>query len=538
MHIKGIMVTLVTLLMAISSFGQLVPTVYTDKADYQPGEVVIIEGDGWRPGEQVKLEIDHSTITHGNTVLYATADDRGHIRNEQYVIQAIHWGESFILTATGMSSGFTATTTFTDGNAFTATVTPNSVNSGVSGSFTIRVSNISEISGQGQGQGQSAANVRSVEIAIPAGWTGIATTSITTSSNASSTFSFEAGTGYTNGYNSSIGNGVIRCKAVTGNGLQADTDPAPYVEITFTATSPVITSQTAYTFFAKASDRNDYTFSGNANISILKVNGNEQHPVVTVLACAAPSITTQPSGQTVTYGNNATFTFQTGTATYQWQESVNGGGSWNNISNGGIYSGVTTNTLTVAKPPVAYNNYRYRCMATSCASVTSTDVPLTVNKAGLTVTADNKNRIYGDNNPAFTVSYSGFVSGENASSLTTQPTAASTATAASAVGNYPIEPSGGVAANYSFSYVNGTLVIGQREVTVTADAQSKTYGDDDPELEYNVTTGSLVNGDDFTGALKRIAGEDVGEYAITIGDLALSGNYVLAYVGANLTIGQ
>ena len=104
MHTKRLLVTLITLLLAIPSIAQLLPTVYTDKSDYQPGEVVIIEGDGWGAGEQVKLEVDHSTITHGNTVLYATADVNGHIRNDQFIIQSFHLGESFILTATGRSN--------------------------------------------------------------------------------------------------------------------------------------------------------------------------------------------------------------------------------------------------------------------------------------------------------------------------------------------------------------------------------------------------------------------------------------------------
>lgn len=90
-------------------------TVYTDRADYLPGDVVIIEGAGWQPSEQVRLEIDHSTVSHGNTVLYATADGGGHIYNNEFVIQPIHFGESFTLAATGLSSGLVAQTAFTDG---------------------------------------------------------------------------------------------------------------------------------------------------------------------------------------------------------------------------------------------------------------------------------------------------------------------------------------------------------------------------------------------------------------------------------------
>ena len=49
-------------------------------------------------------------------------------------------------------------------------------------------------------------------------------------------------------------------------------------------------------------------------------------------------------------------------------------------------------------------------------------------------------------------------------------------------------------------------------------------------------TGTLVYTDAFSGALTRAAGENVGTYAINQGTLALSANYTLTYVGANLTI--
>jgi hypothetical protein len=92
--------------------------------------------------------------------------------------------------------------------------------------------------------------------------------------------------------------------------------------------------------------------------------------------------------------------------------------------------------------------------------------------------------------------------------------------------------------NYDLSYVGAKLTIGQRAVTVTADPQSKTYGNSDPALTYKITSGSLAYSDVFTGGLTRAPGQGVGEYAITQGDLALNSNYDLTYVGAKLTIGQ
>ncbi len=47
-------------------------------------------------------------------------------------------------------------------------------------------------------------------------------------------------------------------------------------------------------------------------------------------------------------------------------------------------------------------------------------------------------------------------------------------------------------------------------MTVTADPQTKVYGDADPALTYQITSGSLAFSDEFTGSLTRDAGEDVG----------------------------
>jgi uncharacterized protein (TIGR02597 family) len=90
-------------------------------------------------------------------------------------------------------------------------------------------------------------------------------------------------------------------------------------------------------------------------------------------------------------------------------------------------------------------------------------------------------------------------------------------------------------ANYAGGATN-TLVVTARPITVTADAKSKVYGDSDPELTWQISTGSLVPGDSLTGSLSRMAGEAVGSYAIVQDTLSAGANYDLTYVGANLTI--
>ena len=100
-------------------------------------------------------------------------------------------------------------------------------------------------------------------------------------------------------------------------------------------------------------------------------------------------------------------------------------------------------------------------------TITYANGTLGVTKATLTVTAPNGTKVQGANNPAFTPTYGGFAGGDTASSLTTQPTCSTTAVVGSPAGTYPVTCSGGVADNYSFSYVQGTL-------TVTAPAATQT----------------------------------------------------------------
>jgi hypothetical protein len=86
------------------------------------------------------------------------------------------------------------------------------------------------------------------------------------------------------------------------------------------------------------------------------------------------------------------------------------------------------------------------------------------------------------------------------------------------------------------SSASDNVTVAQRPVTVSADPQTKAFGDPDPLLTYQITDGTLVIGDNFSGNLSREAGEDVGDYAILQGNLTLSVNYDLTYVGDFLTI--
>src|SRR5207249_4925888 len=97
--------------------------------------------------------------------------------------------------------------------------------------------------------------------------------------------------------------------------------------------------------------------------------------------------------------------------------------------------------------------------------------------------------------------------------------------------------------NYELTLAAGsTFEIKKRPLQVTADAgQFKNYGDSDRTLTYTVTSGSLAYTDSFTGVLSRVAGQNAGLYAITIGSLAISdgnsgNNYMLSFVSNNFEV--
>jgi hypothetical protein len=100
-----------------------------------------------------------------------------------------------------------------------------------------------------------------------------------------------------------------------------------------------------------------------------------------------------------------------------------------------------------------------------------------------------------------------------------------------------ISISGTDAGNYTFNTTASTTAnITPRPITVTADPQTKILGAPDPPLTYNVTSGNLVTGDGFSGALSRDPGEAIGQYNINQNTLTAGSNYTITYVGAKLSI--
>jgi len=131
------------------------------------------------------------------------------------------------------------------------------------------------------------------------------------------------------------------------------------------------------------------------------------------------------------------------------------------------FTGVGTVTVTATQA----GNGNYNTAPNVIRSVS-------VGKAALLVTADTKFKVYGQANPALTVTYSGFVNGDTAAVLKGAPRLTTTATTTSVVGTYSIVTDPGTlsSANYSFVVANGSMFILAANTAATPSSVTGKFG--------------------------------------------------------------
>ncbi len=123
--------------------------------------------------------------------------------------------------------------------------------------------------------------------------------------------------------------------------------------------------------------------SGTYQVTLNSTNasGNGVETKATYITVSpATSFTAQPSDDGVCNGANSSFTITADNAgALKWQENT--GAGWNDLSNGGIYSGVASSTLSLTGVTGAMDNYTYRCRTriSSCNEDTSNVATLTIN---------------------------------------------------------------------------------------------------------------------------------------------------------------
>lgn len=270
------------------------------------------------------------------------------------------------------------------------------------------------------------------------------------------------------------------------------------------------------------------------NYDITYVNG-------TLTIGVRPTITS-PNRTTFTYGTPGTFqVVATGTADIVFS-----------LAAGRLPDGVTldskTGVISGTPRPGTIGVFNFTISASNGISPNANQVfNLQVNRANLTIRANNASKVYGQNVNLAGNGYT--VTGLLGSDRVNSVTLTSFGTRATApAGTYSIaasQASGVNLANYNIIYTNGTLTVEKAALTIKANDLTKTYGNAFNLVQTQYTVTGLVNNERLSGLRLTAAGgtaasAPVGTYAIvpsgaTGGSLS---NYNITYVNGSLTVNK
>jgi gliding motility-associated-like protein len=230
----------------------------------------------------------------------------------------------------------------------------------------------------------------------------------------------------------------------------------------------------------------------------------------------APSALTYPSRED----------FVRGTAIQAMAATASGGTVISYSIAPALPAGLAFNTSTgeiTGTPTAVAAAANYVVTATNSGGSTTATLSLQVRKSTLLVTVDAATKVFGQADPTFAVTYSGFVLGEGAAQVSGQ--AAYARTAGENVGNYAVTASGLSSALYEFNYQAGTLSITRKSVAtgISIDAianQTYTGAALTPALVVKDGNSTLTLGTDYT--LAYTSNTNVGTATATITGI---GNY-------------
>jgi RHS repeat-associated protein len=241
--------------------------------------------------------------------------------------------------------------------------------------------------------------------------------------------------------------------------------------------------------------------------------------LVATTAILTPGLLSPIYGQSQTFTVTVTPTLGSGTPTGTVQFVIDG------VDYGpavGLSLGIATSTVIASLGAGGHSvSATYYGDPTFSAS-TADPITTTVAKAPLSVSAQDKTKVYGQVNPVFTATYGGFVLGQGPGVLGGTVMVTTAATPGSHVGSYPVTPAGLTSTNYAITFADGMLTITPAHLTVTADNKTRIKGTANPPLTYMVS--GFVNGDTAavlsgTPSLNTIAttASLAGTYPITVG---------------------
>ena len=321
---------------------------------------------------------------------------------------------------------------------------------------------------------------------------------------------------------------TLTAKVKDASRLYGDADPdfsSTYTGFVNNEDESVLTSNGSYTTTATVkSDVGTYTIKQSGATAQNYVFEYEDG---TLTVNKAP-LTMTANDKTMTYGGK----LPTFDAKYEGLKNNEAQPAWNTEPK---YSTTATSASKVGTYPITISdadakNYQ----------LTVNEGTMTVGKAELTVSADNKSRIYGDANPEFTLTYTGLKNGETMPEWEKKPTVETTADAKSNVGTYPISVKDAVAENYNITAVDGTLTVKKAALQITPKDATRKYGEENPKFELSYS--GLKNNESVpewttdpvitTNATKT---SSVGDYAIQVKS-AEARNYTLEKKVGTLTV--
>lgn len=259
----------------------------------------------------------------------------------------------------------------------------------------------------------------------------------------------------------------------------------------------------------------------SANYDITYVKG-------TLVVYKADPAFTAPTANTLTYNGGAQTLIAAGITehgTFEYTFTPNDEESWNTA-------------LPQAKNADTYGVYYRIAGDANHNDYESADaVVVTIAKAALTATADDKSVIYGDDAPEYTVTYEGWQGEDNADVLSGTIAYACEYAPTSNVGDYTIVPSGVSNPDYAITFVNGKVTVSKAVVKV-AGAEAQIAKFEDGNTNAVVLNAGQLEGIKFNDAVAHettasFSDASVGEgktitlfYELT-GDAALLANYDL-----------
>ena len=207
----------------------------------------------------------------------------------------------------------------------------------------------------------------------------------------------------------------------------------------------------------------------------------------------------------------------------------------------------TTNEPATGYAPVGTYTIAVSGLTSSNYAISFLSGILTVTPQAPAVTANPASKTYGSADPAFSVSYVGFVTGEGPGNLggtlaftTNEPTSGY-----APVGTYSVTPSGLTSFDYSITFVAGALTVNPAALTVTAGDASDTYGSPIPSFTYtlsgfaageNATIAGVTGSPVLTTSATQASGAGTYTIAVAAGTLSAPNYDFPNFVTGTLTI--